>query len=376
MAVRLSKISISGFKTIRELIDFELRPLNVLIGPNGVGKSNLISFFRLLSWSLVSPGGLQRHVGISGGASALLHDGLARTSQIRAALSFETEQGLNQYELCLEHAAADTLVYSEERYRFSRHGLATTAEWTDLGSGHREARLIQRAETGETTARTILGLLRKFVVYQFHNTSSTARMRGKWSENDGRWLKEDAANLAPFLYRLRDAEPRYYARIVANLQLILPFFADFELEPEHGKLLLRWRERDSDVVFDASQAADGMLRSLALVSLLLQPEEDLPHLLILDEPELGLHPAAIDGIAGLIRAASTKTQVLLATQSINLLDYFEPEEVVVVERAERASTFRRLTTGELAHWRRDYTLSELWHKNVLTQTVAALDSAS
>jgi predicted ATPase len=178
-------------------------------------------------------------------------------------------------------------------------------------------------------------------------------------------LKEDAANLAPFLLRLRNDEPRYYRRITETIRLMLPFFADFELEPEHGKLLLRWRERDSDVVFSAAQAADGMLRAMALVSLLLQPESDLPNVLILDEPELGLHPYAVSIVAGLLRSASIQVQVVLATQSVTLINHFEPEEVVVVDRRDRESTFRRLDAKSLGEWLEEYSLAELWEKNVL-----------
>ncbi|MDE2718918.1 MAG: AAA family ATPase, partial [Chloroflexota bacterium] len=191
------------------------------------------------------------------------------------------------------------------------------------------------------------------------------RIRGKWSTNDNRYLKEDAGNIAPFLLRMREDEASYYQRIVDTVRLILPFFSDFELEPENGHLLLVWRERNSDQVFDVSQASDGMLRVIALVALLLQPEKSLPDVLILDEPELGLHPSAITVIGGLIRAVSTKAQVIVATQSAALVDCFEAADIVVVEREDRKSVFRRLDAEVLGNWLEDYTLSELWDKNVL-----------
>ncbi len=365
MTLQLSRLTVRGFKTIRELDDFEPGSLAVLIGPNGAGKSNFISFFRMLSRSLDPPGHLQIHVGEAGGAGTILHDGPEKTSEVEAQLHFESEQEGYDYDLRLAHAAGDALIYAEERYRISRTDVPAIAHWSDLGAGHREARLIERAEAGETTARTILDLLRKLVVYQFHNTSATARIRNKWHEDDGRRLKEDGANLAPFLHRLRHEEPRYYQRIVETLRLILPFFADFELEPEHGRLLLRWRERHSDVVFSAAQAADGMLRTMALVTLLLQPERELPRMLILDEPELGLHPYAVNVVAGLIRSVALRTQVVLATQSIALLDYFEPQDVVVVNRSGRESSFERLDATTLSDWLAEYSLAELWQKNVL-----------
>jgi predicted ATPase len=359
MPGRLQSLTLHGFKTIERLDEFRPGPITVLIGPNGAGKSNLISFFRLLAWATAPPGNLQLHVAEWGGASALLHGGPAKTREIEAGITIATEQGENDYEFRLFHAAEDTLIFADERYRFSSASLPRRAHWKNLGAGHREAKLIERAEGGDKTASTILSLLRKLIVHQFHNTSATARMRSKWHRDDGRWLKEDAGNLAAFLFRLRNEEERYHRRIVETIRLILPFFADFELEPEHDRLLLRWRERGSDVVFTAAQAADGMLRVMALVALLLQPERDLPHVLILDEPELGLHPYAINVVAGLLRGAAAHVQVLLATQSVSLIDQFTPEEVVIVERRGPASTFQRLEEEPLRGWLEEYPLHSL-----------------
>jgi predicted ATPase len=207
--------------------------------------------------------------------------------------------------------------------------------------------------------------LRRWIVHQFDDTSATSRMRIKWSVDDGLQLKEDAGNLAPFLYRLQQNKPKHYRRIVETIRLILPFFADFEFQPEYGSLLLRWLEQGTDRVFSASKAADGMLRAMALVALLQQPEEDLPNVLIIDEPELGLHPYAIEVLASLLQSASQHVQVIVATQSVSLLDRFEPHDIVVVDRAGQESTFRRLNDADLAEWREQYTLSELWEKNVL-----------
>jgi predicted ATPase len=365
MRPHLVRVTLRGFKTIRELTDFTPGSLTVLIGPNGAGKSNFISFFRLLSWAMAPPGGLQEHVARLGGASALLHDGPVKTSSLEAQLCLVTDAGENEYFFRLAYASGDVFIFTEEKYRFSRFGLLTPARWTSLDAGHREAKLIGRAEQGEPTASTIHNLLRRVIFHQFHNTSETARIRQKWHVEESRWLKEDAGNLAPFLYRLQSQQPRYYQRIVETIRLILPFFADFELTPEFERLLLQWRERGTDRIFDAGQAADGMLRTLALVALLQQPEGDLPDVLILDEPELGLHPYAIEVVAGLIRAAAEKVQVILATQSVSLIDRFDPEDIVVVDRSGRESTFRRLEGDALSEWLRSYTLSELWEKNVI-----------
>ncbi|MGO9227855.1 MAG: AAA family ATPase [Bryobacteraceae bacterium] len=359
----LASLTLRGFKTIRDLTDFQPGQITMLIGPNGAGKSNFISFFRLLSWALTPPGGLQTRIAEQGGASALLHDGPSKTRQVEMSMRFETDRGSNEYGCRLFHAAGDTLVFADEWCVFQPTGLYRRR--TQLGVGQREPRIIAEAEGGNLDAKFILGTLRRTIFHQFHNTSPSSRMRSKWAIDDGRWLKEDAGNLVAVLCRLHEAEPTYYRRIVETLRLLLPFFADFEFQPDYGKLLLKWRERGSDQIFGASQAADGMLRAMALVTLLQQPEADLPNVLILDEPELGLHPYAIEVLAALIQSASQHCQVIVATQSVSLIDRFEPHDIVVVDRNGRESSFRRLNDADLAAWRDVYTMSELWEKNVL-----------
>ena len=361
---RLERITLKGFKTIRSLVDFEPQSRTVLIGPNGAGKSNFISFFRMMSWALSGPDQLARHVSQQGGSRRILHDGPARTREIEAELTIRTSAGENEYAFRLFHAAGDTLVFADERYRFSRTEWETKANWNTLGAGHKDPELL-RAAVDNQTAQVIRTLLQRIVVYQFHDTSDTARIRGKWPTNDNRWLKEDAANVAPVLHRLKARDRPYYQRIVDTIRLVLPVFSDFELEPDCGNLLLQWRERDTDEVFSASQASDGFLRIVALITLLLQPPRDLPDVLILDEPELGLHPSAISIVGELTAAAATKIQVIAATQSVPLVDCFDPEDIVVVERPDRASTFRRLDPAALDEWLATYSLSELWEKNVI-----------
>jgi len=364
----LQRLSLSGFKTIRRL-DLELGAMNVLIGPNGAGKSNLISFFRMLSRMVSPPGNLQLYVARTGGANSLLHSGAAVTLQIEAALTFKAIKGVNEYHFRLFHAAQDTLIFAEEKLRFApKKYRPDEATWIDLGAGHREPNLIGRAQDRQAsskTPRTLWTFLLDCVVHQFHNTSETARIRQRWSVADNQSLKEDGANLAPLLLRIREHHPAHYQRITTTLRQIAPFFADFVLEPEGDTILLRWRELGNDMVFGPHQASDGTLRAMALVTLLLQPKQEMPAVIILDEPELGLHPQAISVLAGLLLGVSTHSQVIVATQSPVLLDHFEPEQVIVAERDGAESVFRRLDRDRLDAWLEEYTLSELWDKNVL-----------
>jgi len=363
----LKKIQIKGYKSIRE-VDLELTAINVLIGANGVGKSNLISFFKLLRSMLQNPGQLQIFIGQSGGANALLFDGAAITPQIQAELNFEINGFNTAYYLRLFHAAGDTFIFAEENCRTYLPISHTLCESQFFDAGHREAKLIDSAIMGNPTAQKIFNLIQNHcAIYQFHNTSETARIRQKWNIDDGRDLREDGSNLASVLLRLRATEPIYYQRIVETLRQITPFFLDFVLEPEpvSHTVLLQWKERNTDLIFSSYQASDGTLRTMALVTLLLQPEYDLPNLLILDEPELGLHPYAINIVGGLINSVSHHIQVILATQSTTLIDCFEPDDIVVVERKDRQSYFKRLDSQELENWLEEYSLSELWNKNVL-----------
>ena len=364
MRDRLETITLKGFKTIERLDNFKPQSLAVLIGANGAGKSNFISFFRMLSWALDDPDNLAYYVSEQGGASAFLHDGPARTREIEAELTIQSQQGQNQYGFRLALASGDTFIFADERYRFSPVSRPAPYPWRKVGIGHRFPRLIALSNQNRT-AQITRKLLQKIVVYQFHNTSQLARLRAKWHMDDNRHLKEDAANIAPFLFRLRENRGPYYQRIIDTLRLLLPHFADFVLEPQAGYLLLQWRERNSDQVFSISQASDGMLRVLALVALLLQPIEDLPDVLILDEPELGLHPYAINVVGGLIQAVSQQIQVIAATQSVPFIDCFAPEDIVVVERADRSSAFKRLDPEALKEWLEEFSLSELWAKNML-----------
>lgn len=362
----LKHIMIKGFKSIQDM-NLELGPLNVLIGVNGAGKSNLISFFKMLNEMM--GGRLQQYVAISGRAQSLLHFGPKTTPQMEAELEFQVDNGTDTYHMRLFHAAGDTLVFAEEQLSFLRTGRIGQPQIVDLGTGHQETGISDKADRGDPVAKTVRFLLNHCRVFQFHDTSATAPVRQYCYLGDDRWLMPDAGNLAAILYRLRNKEEGpAYRRILAAIRRIAPFFEDFELEPtgNGGKdIILNWRQKDSDQVFGPHQLSDGTLRAMALVTLLLQPVDDLPHLIIVDEPELGLHPAAKTIIASLFKKASHHSQVIIATQSSSLLDDFDAQDVVVVERDAKASSFRRLDETPLKEWLEEYSLGQIWEKNVL-----------
>jgi len=362
----LQRVMLKGFKSIREM-ELELRPLNVLIGANGTGKSNFVSFFKMLNEMM--GGRLQQYIGTAGRAQSILHYGPKVTPQMEARLEFEADKGTNAYHLRLFYAAGDTLVFAEETLSFKQTGRVGDPKVVSLGAGHQESRIGDEADRAEPTAKVLRHLLNQCRVYHFHDTSAAARVRQYCYVGDKYWLMPDAGNLAAVLHHLRSQdEGAVYHRIVGTIRLIAPFFQEFVLEPEGPNkkdIILNWREKESDQVFGPHQLSDGTLRAICLITLLLQPEGQLPDLIIVDEPELGLHPYALGVVASLFKKASHHAQVLVSTQSSSFLDKFDPEDVVVVEREGKESVFKRPEPAELDAWLEDYSLGEVWEKNVM-----------
>jgi predicted ATPase len=369
MADTIKKLTIEGFKSIRKVEDFELRSLNVLIGANGAGKSNFVGFFRLLRELIDQK--LQLAVAIEGGADACLYMGPKVTQQLVAKFYF----GENGYEFALAPTADNRLVFADEATFFvGYHGGIRRR----LGSGHTESKLKDlKDEPGVRGARHgvphyVFSAVSSWVVYHFHDTSSTAGVRRQGPINDNESLRPSAENLAAFLYRIRETNPANYAQIRDVVRLAAPFFDDFKLRPvptNPEMIQLEWVQKGSDYPFLTSQLSDGTLRFICMATALLQPS--LPPTVLFDEPELGLHPFALTLLANLFQQAAKRygthvsQQIIVSTQSAPLLNHFAPEDVVVVERAEGQSTFRRLESAHLSEWLAEYTLGELWQKNIL-----------
>jgi predicted ATPase len=353
----LDRIQVNGFKSIREL-DLPLGKLNVLIGPNGAGKSNFVGLFRLLNSIVERRLGL--YTGQNGGAENLLHFGTKSTEYIGVSLHF----GTNAYTCRLMPTQDDSLVFGLEEclYRppLSKHPRPFTES---LGSGHGESRLSR--EPGRPVVAHVLESLESWIVYHFHDTSDSARVRKACDMADNRRLRPDASNLAAYLYMLRAQHPGYYQNIVDAIGLTAPFFDGFVLEPDRLKpdsIRLEWRHKESDRYFGPQALSDGTLRFVCLATLLMQPV--LPTTVLLDEPELGLHPQAIGLLAEMLKSAATRTQLVVATQSVTLVNHFDPDVIVVVEQRQGRSVFRRLAPEEIANWIDDYGMGDLWEKNV------------
>ncbi len=357
MATTLTSIRVTGFKSIASM-DVNLGELNVLIGANGAGKSNFVALFTLLGHLVEER--LQSYVTKTGGPDAILTNGRGNTEQLTIGLRF----GANEYLAEFDATEADELMFAEESCFF--HGAGHPRPYAlGLGAGHKESRLAKRAAT-EKVAQHVLHAMRGWRVYHFHDTSSNAKVKQLGEIGDNAALRPDASNLAAFLLSLQQAHKAHYKQIVETVRLVAPFFDDFRLRPtatNREKIRLEWVAKDSDAYFNAHSLSDGTLRFICLATLLLQPA--VPSVVVVDEPELGLHPYAITLLASLLRSASKRTQLIVSTQSVTLVNEFEPHNLLVVDRDDSGSKFRHLTDEDAAAWLDDYALGELWEKNVL-----------
>lgn len=368
---KIESIKIRGFRSLVDVELVDLPDVTVLIGPNGSGKSSVLRFFEMMNWMLRSSK-LGEYVARQGGADDQMFGGAQVTSRLSAEIGVRAEAGLNEYGFDLVHGHPDRFVFTDERIRFTREGRPDTPNWQHLGTGHVEAFVVEAG--GEafgpgfnpTTARSVAFLMRDMQVFHFHDTSDTSRMKMKWDASDTALLRNDGGNLAPVLLRLKRDEPKRYLEICRIAGWMVPGFEEFVLREEYGKVLLRWRSGHFDKVLGPHLTSDGSLRLFALTTLLTLPEDMLPHMIMLDEPELGLHPSAISLVAEMIKSIGIERQVIVATQSPLFVDGFEIENLFVAELTEGRTSFRRHGSEDFKAWLDDYaTTGDLWMKNLL-----------
>ena len=357
--ISIERVSISGFKSFRRLQDIELRALNVIVGANGAGKSNFIQLLRLVK--ALAQGEFQTFIMKHGEADAFLHHGPKTTPRLEVSLQFTGPDDSSPcYSFSLEPDADQRFLLTE------RLGARLTAP---LPAPSRESQLLTSVSESPDALASVLGqAIRHWEFYHFHDTSPTAGMRRSEIVDDHLRLRPCAENLASFLLHLRHRHPQHYRQILWTIQTVIPFLEDFDLTVyqagEAEKVKLTWFQKHGNhYPMQPYQLSDGSMRFICLATALLQPK--LPSAIIIDEPELGLHPEAIEVLAGLLKTAATHTQVLVATQSPQLLDALSVEDIVVARRDHGSSTLQRLSPEDLNSWLEEYSLGELWRKNVI-----------
>lgn len=354
--MKISKICIKGYKSIMDLT-LELRNINVLIGSNGIGKSNFVSAFELLHE--VYEKNLQKYVIEHGGADAMLYMGPKVTNEIKLEVLFsEAKIATYPYNLVLSYSTGDLHIKSL-RYEYNKNDkMVYKIENTNT----------REFEGAPFVPEEYYGpILKELGVYHFHDTGLKSPMKGRRKVDDNKFLKADGENIAPYLYYLSKRHPKRFALIESMVHSVAPFFGGFCLEPDRINpelIRLEWKQANGgDAYFNEFQLSDGTLRFICLATLLMQPEP--PQVIIIDEPELGLHPQAINKLAAMIKRASATSQIIISTQSNQLIDYFEPEDVIVAEHKDDATTLKRLNSEDLNVWLEEYSLGEIWEKNII-----------
>lgn len=372
---KLQQLKLKGYKSFDnkgQTIEFD--DITVLLGANGSGKSNLVSFFKMLSYMIT--GSLQEYIAKHGTANQLLFYGKKTTESLYFSLLFSNGEKENTYEVKLSSGFEEKLFIGGEQITFHRKNHPNPMTFP-ISNAVNESEISKKGPFEDNpegfTKKIIQSLMFGIRTYQFHDTSDSAKIKDSGHLSDTRYLRSEGGNLAAFLKMLqeRNEYQPYYARIIRTIQRIMPQFKDFYLEPTSSNrdyVRLNWIDNSGEeYVFGPHQISDGSLRFMALATLLLQPPDMIPKFIVLDEPELGLHPEAISNLAGMIRSASKHAQILIATQSTRLVDEFSLENLIVLEREKvtNASVCKRFEEKELREWLDEYSLSELWEKNVI-----------
>lgn len=363
----IDRINIRNFKSIRESGDILIRPINVLIGSNGVGKTNFIQFFKLLN--SIYKQRLKYYTAENGYENRILYFGRKRSRFLEGSIVFKPEVGNtnNRYNFKLVPQLQGVGFYFEKDLGgFNLFSSGYNENWNYLNLGGEGKEESELRNNTSSRADFLCDYFEGFNVFHFHDTSSGSPLKQANQTRDYEYLKEDGSNLAAFLYKIKDTHPKHFKIIEHTVRSVAPFFERFDLNPDSKNpemIFLNWLEKGSDDYFNAHNFSDGTLRFIALSTLLLQPK--MPKTIIIDEPELGLHPFAIQKLGALIKSASIKSQIIISTQSVNLVDQFSANDIIVVERKDDQTVFSRQAENDLKDWLSEYTLSELWDKNIL-----------
>ncbi|MCL1827274.1 MAG: AAA family ATPase [Candidatus Cloacimonetes bacterium] len=351
----IKSIEIKNFKSIKDSGIVTLSNINVLIGANGAGKSNFVEFFELLK--NISTKNLQDYVLKNGGADYILHFGRNTSSEMSGRILFDNEYQ-NEYMFELKSDNQDRLYLAREQSNTKDNPY----EEVNLGS---ETKLLQ--DHAPICNQFLSNYLKSLRIYHFNNTSFSAKMKLTCHIGDYAYLYEDGSNIAAMLYRFKSQYQKDYNILLHIIKSVAPFLEDFYVEPnEKNKetTILRWIEKGR--IFYGSALSDGTLRFICLATLLLFPEK--PETIILDEPELGLHPFAIESFAELIKMASSESQIIITTQSTELINHLDIENIIVVKRENGETTLHRQKEEELNQWLEDYSIADVWKNNIIGGT--------
>jgi predicted ATPase len=367
----LKTIKLKNFRSFGECsVDFS--NINILIGGNGSGKSNFISLFVLLNY--IGKAQLNTWIKLKGGFDNIVYKGIQENDSIDIEFIFDSKKEgfLNIYGLSLIATEVDYLIGKEYIGLWDKNSYAEPYIVT-INSMENEPKLYAYASNSsgnlskdQYVARHIYDIIKDWKIYHFDDVSPNSGKKREQNIEDGYTLQEEGDNIAAFLYFIKINYNDNYQKIIEAIRLVAPYFNDFVLKPDtlnKNLIRLKWMEKGGIKEFSASLISDGTIRFICLAALLLQPF--MPEIIIIDEPELGLHPLAIKILSELIKKASVKSQIITATQSVTLLNQFKSGDIMVLDKEKEGSSINRLNKEELSEWFEGYTLGELWEANYI-----------
>lgn len=372
---RFKRVGIKGLRRLQS-IDLHLRPLTVMIGPNGVGKTSILDVFSFLSAS--AAGKMNEKMNEMGGIGSLLTHGKANTLVFSIDMDVPGYEPL-VYELSLTPKGVSYSIITETLSQERPHAptfMHISSSHDDIRYYEVDQRRLVRPTWEYNAFETSLSQVPKMfkqpedlrrtlsssTLYHVLNVDSRAPVRLPQQMRPAELPGKDGEDLVPLLYYLRESDRDRFEAVEDALKAAFPGFESLTFPPvAAGVLAMIWRDKNFDKPFYVHQLSEGMLRFLWLTSLLQSP--GLTAVTMIDEPEVSLHPELLSLLADLLREASRRTNILVATHSDRLIRFLDPKEVVVMDISEDgAATAVWADTLDLDEWLKEYTLDEVWRK--------------
>jgi len=377
MTVGFTQLEVRGYRRLRQ-VELQLAPLNVLIGANGVGKSSVLDAVDLLAAS--AEGSLENAISEAGGISSLLTlDGRTDSLRFSLQLPIGTDQPL-KYELNISREGVGYGIRREQLTQRQDLMLPDPFKFIDSRAGHvlyhdpveknlvrpnwdykaTETALSQVPRMYQTPEKFRQLLASSSALYHSLDVSFRAPVRLPQPLQPANTPGSDGSDLLPCLYTMRETDRDRYEAVEDALRIAFPTFERLDLPPAAaGRLTLGWKDRNFTQPIYPHQLSEGTLRFLWLATLLQSP--GLPAVTLIDEPEVSLHPEMLRLLAELLREASSRAQLIVATHSDRFVRFLQPKELVVCDLAEDGGMLvRRASDLDLDGWLADYALDELW----------------
>ena len=376
---KINRIKISGFRRLRSL-DLPMRPFVVLIGANGVGKSSLLDACTTLSAS--ASGNLNGTLSKFGGIANLLTRGKSEELSFTVEIEVPDHEPL-EYDLSLV-PKGNGYAISREILSQKRDGYSELGPFKHIDASEGDIRYYEKDNNGrkglctpdwelnplETALAQVPKMYRQpeglrrilATATQYHVLDVGPRAPVKMPQQMKPAILPgpDGEDLVPYLYYLRETDRSRFDLITDSLRVAFPDFEEISFPPvAAGMLAMTWKDRNFSKPMYMNELSEGTLRFLWLVSLLQSP--NLSTVTMIDEPEVSLHPELLSLLADLMREASTRTQLIVATHSDRFIRFLKPEEVIVMDIDEEGcSSATWADQLDLDHWLNEYTLDEVW----------------